>query len=353
MSLKIDLRLFAPVFIILLAGFLILASISMQLFWQHFLWAAVGMISVVALSFFDLRGLLRHTWITYALYGAGVLLLLFVIAKGPVIRNVRSWIFIGPLSFQPVEVMKIGLILLYSQYFSRRHLAVARYSNMFLSFILGAIPAALVAVQPALGSALILLGIWIGYLVFSGLPWRRFGAIILALLVGSVIMWSWGLKGYQKERITGILYPERDALGINYSTIQSKIAIGSAGFWGKGFRQGTQTQLGFLTEPESDFVLAAFIEEWGWGIGTLVLLSFFYMVFRILKIGMLSTTNFEKLLCIGAAIVLTLHLFLNAGSTTGILPVVGVTFPFLSYGGTSLFTNFLLLGIINVISKKY
>jgi rod shape determining protein RodA len=343
--------LFLSVGFILAASFLILGSISGHLFLLNLGWVALGIIVVITLWFLDWRSVFRHPSVIYAFYALSLALLIFVLLKGPVIRNVKSWIVIGPFSFQPVELMKVALIFLYAHFFSRRHSMAAQISTIVLSFVAAAVPALLTAAQPALGSAIILLGIWFGFLLLSGLPMRRLGILCLAFAGLGLLIWSYGLRDYQKQRIIAVFSPQQQSLGVNYSAIQSKIAIGSAGFLGKGFAQGSQTQLGFLTEPESDFVFAAFMEEWGVLGGILVVIAFALLVFSILKIGIRANVNFEKFLCVGTAMVFILQFFLNAGSTTGLLPVVGVTFPFLSYGGTSLLTNFALLGIVNSIRR--
>ena len=280
------------------------------------------------------------------------MLLALAYFTAPVIRETRSWLVFGSFTVQPVELVKIALILLYAQYFSRRHLSVARWKNIFTSFFLFAIPAGLVAILPDLGSALILFGVWFGFLLVSGLPPKRVVPTVLVFIVAGVFLWTSVLKDYQRDRIAGVFFPERDALGINYSVIQSKIAIGSGGFFGKGYDQGPQTQLGFLTEPAGDFILSAIIEEWGLLGGIVVLGSFLWLIFGIIRTGMLANQNFEKFVCLGIVMVFGLQFLLNAGSATGVTPVVGVTFPFVSYGGSSLVVNFFLLPLVYAIRRK-
>ncbi len=149
-----------------------------------------------------------------------------------------------------------------------------------------------------------------------------------------------------------MFYPERDPLGINYNVIQSKIAIGSGGWWGKGFRQGTQVQLGFLPEAHNDFVLATIIEEWGIVGGTVVTAALMVLLLRIAGIGLRAQHNFSRLLCLGAMMVLLLHVALNVGSALGVLPVIGVSLPFVSYGGSNLIMNFMLIGMIQSIALR-
>ena len=343
---------FLPVGILVAASLIALSSISSQLFLLQLLWVAIGVIIVLAISFFDWRSFLNYRWFTAGLYALVLLLLVLVYFTGPEIRQTRSWLVLGSFNFQPVELAKVALILLYAQYFSRRHLSIARWKNIFASFIFFIIPTGLVALQPDLGSAVILFSIWFGFLIFSGLPPRRVLAALFIFAILGILLWTYGLKDYQRERIIGVFYPERNALGINYSVIQSKIAIGSAGFFGKGYHQGSQTQLGFLTEPGTDFILSALIEEWGILGGLVVLGAFVALIFGILRVGMTTDNNFEKFISMGVAMVFGFQFLLNAGSATGITPVIGVTFPYVSYGGSSMLINFFLIAIINAIRRK-
>jgi len=345
-------RLFIPVGFLVSLSLLTLSSISKNLFLLQSLWAGIGVLFIIFFLFTDWRSFLNYRWLIPGLYILSVLLLILVHFKGSTINQAQSWIIFGPFTFQPVELAKISLILLFSKYFSRRHLSIARWKNIITSFLFFAIPAGLVALQPDLGSALILFGIWFGFLLVSGLPRKRVLAALVAFSIVGIFMWTSVLQPYQKNRIVGTFYPEKNALSINYSVNQAKIAIGSAGFFGKGYGQGPQTQLGFLTEPESDFILAALIEEWGYFVGLLSIIAFIYLIFRILKVAAIVDQNFEKFICLGSALAFTWQFFLNVGSTLGLSPVIGVTFPFLSYGGSSLLTSFFLLAIINAIVRK-
>jgi rod shape determining protein RodA len=348
----LDLRLFLPLGVLLLGGFLAISSVSKHLFLLQLAWCGIGFLIFAAFFFFDWRSVFNHRWVIPAIYAVGFALLAYVTFFGPVVRNTRSWIVMGPVNFQPVELMKIGLILLFASYFSRRHVRVARWGTILTSFVLFAIPAGLVALQPDLGSGFILATIWFGFLLYAGLPVRR---IVLAVAVFAVVGlygWSHVLKDYQRERITNVFYPERNVLGLNYSVTQSKIAIGSAGFWGKGYAQGTQVQLGFLTEPASDFVLAALIEEWGVAGGLLLLGAFVVLELWIIRVGLVAARNFETFVCLGVAGMFAMQFLVNAGSTLGLMPVVGLTFPFVSYGGSSLVADFTLLAIVNSIRLR-
>ena len=346
------LSLFIPVGIIMAAGLLTLSALSLHLFLSQAIWIVLGALTIVFFFFFDWRTAFNVRWVIWAFYAIALILMLFLFLHGSVIRNARNWIVLGPISIQPVELMKAALIFLYAMYFRRRHLAVARWQNIVTSFFFFIVPAAIAVRLPDLGSALIFFGIWFGFLLILGLPLRRVLTTVLIFAVAGVFVWMFVLRDYHRARIVGFFYPQQNTLGVNYSVTQSRIAIGSAGFWGKGYGQGTQAELGFLSEPTEDFIFAAFIEEWGIFGGLIVLAAFFFLIWRILGVGSLAEENFAKCICLGVAIMFSVQFFLNAGSATGLLPVVGVTFPFLSYGGTSMVVDCFLLAIVNSIRKR-
>lgn len=349
---SVSLRFLIPVLILLGAGLITISSISAKLFALQSIWAVLGLVVFFILSRIDMRVLFNYNWFVWGVYLLAVILLVFVYLEAPLIRNTRSWIVVGPFNFQPVEFAKIALMLVYANYFSRRHLSIAHIRNVAISFLIFSVPALLTLMQPDLGSTTVLFAIWFGFLLASGLPLKRIVVSFLIFALLGVLAWSYFLKDYQKARILGFLYPEKDPLGVNYSVIQSKIAIGSAGLWGKGYGQGSQVQLGFLTEPATDFILAAFIEEWGIIAGLFLIVVFAFLIFEIFKTAFKADMNLEKFICVGAILIFSVQFFLNAGSTTGLLPVVGVTFPFFSYGGSSLLTSLVILAIVNSIAKR-
>lgn len=307
---------------------------------------------ILVLAAIDIRPIVRHRAVVIGIYIVSIALLVATFFLAPTIRHTRSWVVIGPVQFQTSEFVKAALIVILAYFFAKRHIGIAHFKNILIPLFYLSIPIAFILKQPDLGSALIIAGLFVGFLFVSGLRPRHIflGGIIVII----ISVWAWGsfLKPYQKERIIGLFYPERDPLGISYNVIQSKIAIGSAGFWGKGFGQGTQVQLGFLPEPQSDFIFAAVVEEWGLFGGVLTAGAFLALLLRISWIGLEARDNFSKLICLGTTIVLLLHFVFNIGSTIGFLPVVGVPFPFLSYGGSNLLVNFLLLGMIQSIAIR-
>jgi rod shape determining protein RodA len=238
------------------------------------------------------------------------------------------------------------MIIFFAYFFARRHISIGRLTTIIRPFIYFLLPAIFVFLQPDLGTVVVLFGIWLGFLLVSGLRPRHIllGFLILAILLS--VGWFTILADYQKERVVALFQPNYDPLGVNYSTIQSKIAIGSGGFFGKGFGQGTQVQLGFLPEAGTDYIFSSLMEEWGL-FGGLIALGFFGLViFRIIKIGLSAEGNFYKFVCLGVVIMFLVQITINLGSALGMLPVIGITFPLLSYGGSSLLINAMLIGIV-------
>ena len=293
--------------------------------------------------------ILRQSIFVQLFYWGSLVLLLFAFFEGTVVRGARSWIIIGGNQFQPSELAKIALILILAGFFMKRYIAAWNFKNIFLSFLYVAIPGGIIALQPDFGSAMVVFGIWVGFLLMSGMHVKRFFMLAGACVLGFVCLWSFVLMPYQKDRITGFMSPERDPLGINYNIIQSKIAIGSAGFFGKGFGEGTQIHFNFLPEFHADFFFAAFVEEWGILGGIALISLYFLIIHRVLLIGRRSKTNDAKFIALGTSTLLVIHFLVNIGSNLGIVPVTGITLPFLSYGGSSLLTLGLLMGIIENI----
>lgn len=334
------------------ASLLILYSIDFDFFWHQALWFGMGFMIIPLFSLVEWRALLSYRWLVGGIYLLCVLLLIANLIFAPTIRSVKSWLEIGPLRFQTAEFAKVALIIILAYFFARRHIAIAYLPNILKSFLYFVILAGLILFQPDLGLVLVFAAIWLGFLLVSGIPWRYLLAGLILLAILSPIAWRYFLEDYQKERITALFNVNYSPLEVNYSVNQSKIAIGSAGFLGKGFGQGTQVQLGFLPEAHGDFIFAAFIEEWGLLGGLLVIVAFGSLIWRIVLIGLAAENNFERLVCLGSAIMLMAYFALNVGSTTGLLPVIGVPLPFLSYGGSNLLANAILIGIIQGIASR-
>lgn len=324
-----------------------LAAAQKQIFFL-----CLGIVLMIAVSFFDWRILKESSSLILVLYFIGIILLLGLFVFAPIVRDVRRWYLIGPFSFDPVEFIKIVLIVLLAKYFSSRHIEMYKIRHIVLSGIYVAIPSVITFFQPDLGSAIILVSLWVGVLVLSGIQIKHF---VILIFIGSLLFagsWSFLLKDYQKSRIIGFLEPATDVQGVGWNLEQSKIAIGSGGFWGAGIGEGSQTRYGFLPVAKTDFIFASIAEEMGFvGVSVLFLL-FLILIWRILKIILGSTDNFSRIVCSGFLIVLISQAFVNIGMNQGILPIIGIPLPLVSYGGSSLIFTFIGLGLIQSIYSK-
>jgi len=333
-------------------GLLTIHSVASAFFNFQLAWIAIGIVVAFAVANVDLRPLAAHRWFIYGTYLLSIFLLFVTRVIGSPIRQAKSWLVLGPIHFQTSEFAKLALIIILAYFFARGHIGVARIKNIFISFIFLAAPAFFIFLQPDLGATIIIFAIWVGFLFVSGIPWRRLIAGLIIFTILGALAWNFALAEYQKKRVVGFLNPSNDPLGINYSVIQSKIAVGSAGLFGKGYGQGTQAQLGFLPESHSDFIFSAFVEEWGIVGGIVIVFIFSLLLIRIAVIGLKSANNFFRFICLGAVIMFLVQFVLNTGSALGLLPVTGVTFPFFSYGGSSFLINMLLIGIIQSIAIR-
>jgi rod shape determining protein RodA len=283
------------------------------------------------------------------LYLFTLVLLLLVPIIGEVSHGAKRWLHLGPIHLQPSEFMKIVLPLALASYFERRGSALRSW-DYGVALLFMVIPTALVVKQPDLGTALLIATSGIYILFFAGLSWKM---ILMGLtLLGAIspVVWQ-RMHDYQKKRILTFLDPSQDPLGAGYHTLQAMIAVGSGGIWGRGWLQGTQSHLDFLPEHSTDFIFAVFGEEFGlWG--ELIFLGLMLMLIaRGLKIAYDGSTTFTRLMASGLSMTLFTYMFVNMGMVTGILPVVGVPLPFMSYGGTSLLTIFVSVGIIMSVRR--
>jgi rod shape determining protein RodA len=348
---KFDWILISSSLILVVIGLVLIYSISLSKgdfldFKKQIIFFGISFILMIILSFFDWRAIKENSYFILILYSLCILLLLGLFFFAPEIRGVRSWYKIGNISFDPIGISTIVLIILLAKYFSMRHIEMYRLPHILLSGFYVLIPFLLIARQPDLGSALILVALWIGILIISGIKLRHFLILIMCGILVLSLSWVFFLKQYQKDRIVSFLAPQVEPLGINWSQSQSRIAIGSGGVFGKGLGQGSQTQNGFLSEPHTDFIFSAIAEEFGL-IGVAVVLSLFIiLIWRIMKIAISAGSNFPRLFAFGFAIVLFSQMFIHVGMNLGILPVIGLPLPLVSYGGSSLIIIFIGLGLI-------
>ena len=304
---------------------------------------ALGL-GIAAVSVVLLLGRGRLLQLAPAAYIASIVLLLLTLVMGQEVNNARSWLKLGPLpSFQPSEIAKIALIM---------SLALALHNRplgSLLSYVRPAIliglPLGLVVLEPDLGSALVLLAIGLGVVLVRGVPWRQL--LVAVILVGVAIptvVWP-QLEPYQKERLLTFMDPAADPLGSGYQVLQSRIAIGSGGLFGKGYRQGTQSQLGFIPEQQNDFIFPVLAEEGGL-VAALFLLSLYGLLFwRLLSMAADCPEDRDMLFITGATVMVGFQVLVNLGVAMGLAPVTGITLPLMSAGGTSLISTVLILGM--------
>lgn len=318
-------------------------------FKKQIIFAGLGLILMMVLSFVDYRIIRNDPHLILIFYFLCLVALLGLFFFAPQIRGVKSWYKIGPMSFDPVEMTKLILLILLAQYFSIKHTEAYQIKHIILSGVYVAIPAVLVFFQPNLGSVLILVLLWLSILAISGVRLRHFLLLCLIGILMFTLSWNFLFKEYQKARFLSFVFQKAEPLEAGWSQMQSRIAIGSGGIWGKGIGAGSQTQYGFLPEPQTDFVFAALSEELGM-VGAIILFSLFLiLIWRIVKIGLAAETNFTRLFTAGFAILLVSQMIINIGMNLGLLPIVGIPLPLVSYGGSSLVMIFLSIGILQNI----
>ncbi len=394
---NVDLSLVIAVMCLAIFGILMIYSAtrdpetgsSSDLYVQQAVWMLCATIALGVTMFVPLK--VFHTG-AYTIYGAAILLLVIVLGLGA-----GRWIRWGAVGMQPSEVAKIATVLALARYLSTRGVDLERPMHVAASFALILAPMGLVRKQPDLGTALVFGAILLPMLYWAGLrPLHLFflasplltglcafrtvslGGVILLLavvvyltrpgllitvalglsnLIGALavpFLWDHKLHEYQRKRILSFLNPEGDVLGSAYQSMQSKVAIGSGGLTGKGFMQGTQTKLAFLPEHHTDFIFSVVGEELGFVGAMVVLALFLYVIWRAVRIAAAARNKFASLTAVGLATILIYHVFVNIGMTVGVMPVTGVPLPFLSYGGSSLVTNMMLIGLlVNINAHRH
>jgi len=349
---KIDWILFFSILAINFLGLFTMMSFESgdKYFIKQVLWMIFSIVVFFVLSNFDYR-FLRKTKVVVLIFIFSVLILLILSVIGHTAKGAQSWFSIGGISFQPSDPIKITMIILLSKYFSRRHVEIANIRHIFVSGFYAFVIFTLVFLQPDFGSALIIFLIWFGMILVSGISKKH---LLLVFLLGSIVfsgLWIYVLKDYQKNRIVNFIHPLADIRGSGYNAYQATIAVGSGQLLGKGIGYGTQSKLQFLPEYKTDFIFAAFAEEWGF-VGVLLLFFIFSIfIWRIVVNAYYGSTNFEMLFGLGLAIMFVSHFIINVGMCLGLMPVTGINFPFMSYGGTNILSSFVGLAILMGMRK--
>ncbi|MDR1965583.1 MAG: rod shape-determining protein RodA [Synergistaceae bacterium] len=310
-------------------------------------WAGVSAVAYVAILRVGYRNFIR---LSYWLYGATVLILVALDAMGAASKGAVRWFQIGPLSFQPAELGKVALILVLSRFCSRY--PPDNLKNLFGALAISGVSVVLVLLQPDLGSSLVYVAIIFAILAVAGAPVKYLGSMVMTGIVAMPFFWK-TLKTYQQMRLIVFLDPYRDPQGAGYNVIQSRIAVGSGGLWGKGFLQGTQGRLHFLPEPHTDFIFSVFAEEFGFVGGVAVVALFALLFWRMLRGAFRTKDTRAKLLCIGVVAWMWFQVMESIAMSMGLAPITGLPLPLFSYGGSSLLMVGVALALVQSVSISY
>lgn len=348
-----DWWLFISTLPLILAGLVTMHSFSAD---DSYAYHQVIAIAISLLAYFMIgqfldTKILRKSSVSIIIFIIMIVLLGTLTVLGTISHGARSWYNFGFLSFQPSDFAKVALIIILAKYFSRRHIEIANIRHILVSGFYAFVFFFLVLTHPDLGSAVIIALIWLGMIVVSGVSKKHILAMAILALISFILLWSFGFKEYQKDRIRNFLDPLSDIRGSGYNAYQSTIAVGSGYILGKGVGYGTQSRLNFLPEYQTDFIFAAFAEEWGFIGVSLFFILYGLFISRIIYLASRGSSNFEILFGAGVAIYFIVHLFINVGMNIQLLPVTGTPLPFLSYGGTHILSEYILLGILVAMKK--
>jgi rod shape determining protein RodA len=347
-TLSVDWVLFVPALLISLAGLVTMDSFqgdAASHFTKQLVWLSISLFVFFVATGIDWR-FLRRTKVLVTLFLATFSLLVLLFLVGHIAKGAQRWISLGLFSFQPSDFAKVVIILILAKYFSRRHIEITNIRHIIVSGAYALLLALPVLLQPSFGGAVVIIGIWFGMVLVSGISKKHLFAVLGLGAVVISVLWMFIFAPYQKARILTFLHPLADIHGAGYNAYQSTIAVGSGQILGKGIGYGTQSKLLFLPEYQTDFIFAAFAEEWGFIGSALLLILCMVLLVRIIDNAKNAATNFEALFGLGLAVLYTIHIVIHAGMNMGFLPVTGITFPFMSYGGSHLVIEWLSLGIL-------
>ncbi len=357
----LDYNLLLPIFLLIAVSILNLYSATMgmqgskqgisPLFYKQLIWFGIGTIAMFLFAYLDYR-----MWkkLSFVLYAVTILLILITIVKGRTAYGAQRWLSLGFFSFQPSELAKFSLLLVLSTYFDE-HWVENGYSltPLILPILYVLVPFVLILKQPDLGTAIIILLIGASVILFAGVKLRTFLLFLVVFITIMPLGWHF-MKGYQKTRLMAFVDPYKDPLGSGYHLLQSRIAVGSGKLFGVGYLKGTQSHLNFLPESHTDFIFSVLAEEWGF-VGSLIVIALFaFILFEGFHISRYAKDRFGVMLAFGITLSIFLQFFINIGMSTGILPVVGITLPFMSYGGSSILIFMVEIGILlSIYIRKF
>ncbi len=351
---SLDALLVAAPAVLTLVGLSILATLSisqgsLERFWRQLVFFVIGLLIMVVLARVDYRYWRGYTGLMYvAVLGLLVVTVLF----GVEIRGTRGWIFFFGLQFQPVEIVKVALTLVLAVFFTTTQERTFGLRDLGKSAFLLLLPVVLIWLQPDFGSSLILIVVWVGMLIVRGLTRRQWTILLGVGAIVSIGAWLFFLQSYQRDRIMAFVGLKNDPLGVEYNIRQSMIAIGSGGFLGAGLGQGTQGQLRFLPEATTDFLFAVIAEELGFVGSIMVLVLYAFLFYRILVYIARVRDDFSRYFGFGIGLIFFSHFMMNIGMNLGVIPVVGVPLPFVSYGGSALISSWIAIGLLQSLYRK-
>lgn len=349
-----DWPLFVAAIILFLAGLVMVYSTGLSGASENRLWlrqaaaGAVGLLGLFFLSNLDYRFFKKAGTVFFAF---SVILLAAVLVFGLEIRGSRRWFELGIFNFQPAELSKLALIIVLARYFQLKRPFLHKFSFVLGSSVFALVPAGLIILQPDLGSALVHLAIWFGLLWISPMPRRHILFLLAAFLICAAVLWQFVLHDYQKDRLRNFLDPAADPQGSGYNSIQALVAVGSGGGFGQGLARGLQSQLRFLPERQTDFIFASAVEELGLMGGGLIILVFWFLLYRLYRIIRLAVDPFGRYLAAGILFLFFTQVAVNIGMNTGLVPVTGIPLPFLSYGGSSLMISMWAVGLAESVAR--
>lgn len=355
---KYDYSFFVSMLVIFIMGVLNLysathahTSIHMQnLYKSQIMWFVIANITAFVVSLFPPKSLFRFS---YWIYAINVFLLVLVLVMGKKGMGAQRWLVLGGFRLQPSELMKISVALALAKYYSKASPEKALYlKNIITPFLIAFIPTVLIVMQPDLGTGLLLILIFLVITFFKRLRWKTIAVLGLIGLISGSAMYRFGLKNYQKKRIITFINPQADAKGSGYNAIQSQIAIGSGRLMGKGFKKSSQASLNYLPENHTDFVFSIFNEEHGF-FGSIVLVSLYViLMMRFIWLSGAVLRFYDSVLAIGLMSIFFWHTFINMSMVMGLMPIVGLPLPFMSYGGSSLLTFGICIGMATSLSNS-
>lgn len=314
-------------------------------FSRQLVWIGVAVVGMLLALIPDYR-VLRLGNAGFYLYLISLVLLLLLFVFGDVTLGAQRRFDLGFLAFQPSDPAKLIIIILLAKYFSKRHTVIGDFRHILVSGLYVLVPFILIFLQPDFGTAAILFFLWFGMVLVAGIKFRHVATVFVVGVSVFALLWQFAFAEYQQQRILTFLNPVEDIQGAGWNAYQSQVAVGSGQIFGKGIGYGTQSKLLFLPEYQTDFIFAAFAEEWGFSGVMLLFLVFGVLVWRLLYLATKVQTNFESLFIVGVAVLFISHFFVHIGMNIGVLPVTGLTMPFMSYGGSHLLTVFVALGMV-------